>query len=85
MWKTRKRCPMLPTISKGKTLAQIGSMWMEIKRGKYERRNLDGRKLPRRRYTMVPVEKAERLIIPRKCKTWRKTNWCCQGYNSYFK
>jgi hypothetical protein len=31
-----------------------------IKRGKYERRNLDGRKLPRRRYTMLPVEKEER-------------------------
>jgi hypothetical protein len=31
-----------------------------IKGRKYERRNLDGRKLPRRRYTMLPVKKDER-------------------------
>jgi hypothetical protein len=31
-----------------------------IKGGKYEMRNLDGRKIPRRRYTMLPVEKEER-------------------------
>jgi hypothetical protein len=28
--------------------------------GKYERRNRDGRKLPRKRYSMLPVEKEER-------------------------
>jgi hypothetical protein len=31
-----------------------------IKWEKYERRNLDGRKLPRRRYTMLHVEREER-------------------------
>jgi hypothetical protein len=65
MGKTRKRFPMLPTISKGKTLAQIGSMRMvlekrQLKGGKYERRSLDGRKLPRRRYAMLHVAKEER-------------------------
>jgi hypothetical protein len=65
MGKTRKRCPMLPKISKENILAQIGSMRMVLKKtaikgGNSERRNLDGRKHPRRRYTMLPVEKEER-------------------------
>jgi hypothetical protein len=34
-----------------------------IKGRKYERRNLDGSKLPRRRYTMLPVEKDERFTF----------------------
>jgi hypothetical protein len=67
MGETRKRCQM-PTISRGKTLVQISSMWMVLKNGnygeKYERRNLDGRKLPRRRYNMMlPVEKEERCTF----------------------
>jgi hypothetical protein len=64
MGETRKNCPM-QTISRGKKLVQISSMWMVFKKmaimgRKYEMRNMDGRKLARRRYTTIPVEKEER-------------------------
>jgi hypothetical protein len=41
-------------------LNEDGILKTAIKGGKYARRNLDGRKLLRRRYTMIPVEKEER-------------------------
>jgi hypothetical protein len=45
-----------------------------IKGRNYERRNLDGRKLPRRRYTMIPVEKEERYSF-RMTIYFKKQRW----------
>jgi hypothetical protein len=36
----------------------------QLRGGGYERHNMDGRKLPRRRYTMLPVDKEERCPLP---------------------
>jgi hypothetical protein len=61
----KKKVPNAANNSKGKDIGPDrlhagGIKKTAIKGGKYERRNLDGRKLPRRRYTMLPVEKEER-------------------------
>jgi hypothetical protein len=61
----KKKVPNASNNFKGKNidpdrLHADGIKKKAIKGEKYEMHNLDRRKLPRRRYTMIPVEKEER-------------------------
>jgi hypothetical protein len=61
----KKKVPNAANNFKGKVIGPDrlyadGIKKTAIKGEKYERRNLDERKLPRRRYNMIPVEKGER-------------------------
>jgi hypothetical protein len=75
----KKKVPNAANTFKGKYIGPVrlhvdGITKTAIKGETYERRNLDGRKLPRRRYTMLPVEKEERCPF-RMTIYFKKERW----------